>query len=65
MALVNKMIGSSHSQLRKKNNCSVNFLGGPLGYNPRKMPVEDSQIIILKNNSKFVYFYQTSNECSC
>ena len=46
------MIGSSHSQLRKKNNCSVKLQGGPLDHNPRKIPVENSWIIILQNNSK-------------
>ena len=42
------MIGSSHSQLCKKNNCSVKLQGGPLDHNP----VENSWIIILRNNSK-------------
>ena len=46
------MIGSSHSQLCKKNSCSVKLQGGPLDYNPRKIPVENSWIIILQNNSK-------------
>ena len=46
------MIGSSHSQLCKKNSCSVKLQGGPLDHNPRKIPVEDSWIIILQNNSK-------------
>ena len=46
------MIGSSHSQLCKKNSCSVKLQGGPLDHNPRKIPVENSWIIILQNNSK-------------
>ena len=46
------MIGSSYSQLCKINSCSVNLQGGPLDHNPRKIPVEDSWIIILQNNSK-------------
>ena len=46
------MIGSSHSQLCKKNSCSVKLQGGSLDHNPRKIPVEDSWIIISQNNSK-------------
>ena len=46
------MIGSSHSQLCKKHSCSVKLKGWPLDYNPRKIPIEDSWIIILQNNSK-------------
>ena len=49
------MIGSSHSQLCKKNTCSVKLQGGPLDHNPTKIPVEDSWIIILQNNSQFLY----------
>ena len=45
------MIGSSHSQLCKKNSCSVKLQGRPLDHNPRKIPVENSWIIILQNNS--------------
>ena len=30
----------------------VKLQGGPLDHNPRKIPVEDSLIIILQNNSK-------------
>ena len=43
------MIGSSHSQLCKKNSCSVKLRGGTLDHNPRKIPVENSRIIILQN----------------
>ena len=46
------MIESSHSQLCKKNSCSVKLQGGPLDHNPRKIPVENSWITILQNNSK-------------
>ena len=46
------MIGSSHSQLCKKYSCSVKLQGGPLDHNPRKIPDEDSWIIILQNNFK-------------
>ena len=46
------MTGSSHSQLCKKNSCSVKLQGKPLGINPRKIPVEDSRMIILQTNSK-------------
>ena len=46
------MIGCSHAQPCKKNSCSVKLQGGPLDHNPRKIPVEDSWIIILQNNSK-------------
>ena len=46
------MIGSSHSQLCKKNGCSVKFKGGPIDHNPRKIPVENSWIIILQKMSK-------------
>ena len=46
------MIGSSHPQLRKKNRCFVKLQGEPLNHNARKIPVEDSWIIILQNNSK-------------
>ena len=46
------MIGSSHSQLFRKNSCSVKLQGRALGHNPRKIPVEGSWIIILQNNSK-------------
>ena len=46
------MIRSSHSQLCKKNSCSVKLEGGPLDHNPRKIPVENSWIIILQNKSK-------------
>ena len=53
IVLINWMIGSSHSQLCKKNRCSVKMQGGPLDYNPRKKPMENSWIIIiLQNNSK-------------
>ena len=45
------MIGSSHSQLCKQNSCSVKLQGGLLDQNPRKIPVDDSWIIILQNNS--------------
>ena len=46
------MTRSSHSQLCKKNSCSVKLQGGTLDHNPRKIPVENSWIIILQNNSK-------------
>ena len=46
------MIGSSHSQLCKKNSSSVKLQRGSLHHNPRKIPVEDSRIIILLSNSK-------------
>ena len=49
------MIGSSHSQLRKKKSCSVKFQGGLLDHNPRKILVENSWIIILQNNSKSLF----------
>ena len=45
------MIGRSHTQLCKKNSCSVKFQGGLLDHNPRKMSLEDSWII-LQNDSK-------------
>ena len=48
------MIGSSHSQLCKKNSYSVKLQGGPLDHNPRKIPMEDSWIITFQNNSKFL-----------
>ena len=46
------MIGSSHSQLCKKNSCSVKLQGGPLDHNPGKIPVENSWTTVLQNNSK-------------
>ena len=46
------MIGSNDSQLSKKNSCSVKLQDGPLDSNPRKIPVEDSQMIMLQNTSK-------------
>ena len=49
------MIGRSHLQLCKKNSCSVKLQGGPLDYNPRKIPVENSWMIILQNNSTCLY----------
>ena len=52
IALINYMIGSSHSQLCKENSCSVKLQGGPLNHNPIKIPVENSWIIILQNNFK-------------
>ena len=52
IALINEVIGSSHSQLCKKNSCPVKLQGGPLDHNPRKIPVENNWIIILQNNSK-------------
>ena len=48
------MIGSEHSQVCKKNSCSVKLQGDPLDYNPRKIPVKNSWIIILQNNSKLL-----------
>ena len=48
------MIGSSHAQLCKKNSCSVKLQGGYLDHNPREIPVKDSWIIILQNNSKYL-----------
>ena len=45
------MIRSSHAELCKDNN-SVKLQGAPLDRNPRKLPVGDSWIIILQNNSK-------------
>ena len=42
----------SHSQLCKKNSCSVKLQGGPLDHNPRKIPVENSWKIILHKTSK-------------
>ena len=48
------MNGSSHSQLCKKNSCSIKLQGGPLNHNPRKVPMEDSWIIILQNSSKYL-----------
>ena len=50
--VINYIIGSSQSQLCKNNSCSVKLQGGPLDHNPRKIHVEDSWIIILRNNSK-------------
>ena len=49
------MVGGSHLQLCKKNSCSVKLQGGPLDYNPRKIPVENSWMIILQNNSTCLY----------
>ena len=46
------MIRSNHSQMCKKNSCSVKLQGGPLDDNPRKIPVENSWTIILQKNSK-------------
>ena len=46
------MIGSSHAQLCKKNSCSVKLQGGPLDHNPRKIPAENSKIMILQSNFK-------------
>ena len=46
------MIGRSHTQLCKKNSCSVKFQDALLDHNPRKMSLEDSWIIILQNDSK-------------
>ena len=46
------MIGSSHSQLCKKNSCFVKLQGGPLDHTLGKLPVKNSWIIILQNNSK-------------
>ena len=54
IALFNLMIGSSHAQLCKKSSCSVKLQGGPFDHNPRYIPVKDSWIIILQNNSKCV-----------
>ena len=51
------MIGSSHSQLCKKNSCFVKLQGGQLDYNPRKIPVGNCWIIILQNNSKWLLLY--------
>ena len=48
------MIGSCYSQLRKKNRCSVKLQGGTLDHNSRKIPLEDSWITILQNNSKWL-----------
>ena len=52
ITLINWMMGSSYSQLRKKSRCSVKLRGGPLDHSPRKIPVEYSWIIVLQNNSK-------------
>ena len=52
IALINYMIGSSYLQLCKKNSCSVKLQGRLLDHNPTKIPVEDSWIISLQNNSK-------------
>ena len=46
------MIGSSHSQLCKKNSCSVKLQCGPLDHNPRKTPLDGSWKTILQNNPK-------------
>ena len=46
------MIGISQLHLCKKNSCSVKLQGGPLNHSPREMPLEDSWMIILQNNSK-------------
>ena len=46
------MIGTSYSQLCKKNGCSIKFQGGPLDHNPRKTLVENSWIMISQDNSK-------------
>ena len=43
---------SSHSQLRKKNSCSLKLQGELLDHKPRKIPVEDSWIIALQNHPK-------------
>ena len=51
IALINWMIGRSHSQLCKKKS-SVKLQGRPLDHIPRKIPVEDNWIIVLQNNSK-------------
>ena len=48
------MTGSSYSQRCKKNSCSVKLQGRPVDHNPRKIPVEDSGIIILQNDSKYL-----------
>ena len=48
------MIESSHSQLCEKKSCFVKLQGGPLDHNPRKMPLANSWIMILQNNSKCV-----------
>ena len=50
ITLINYMIRSSHSQLCNKN--SVKLQGGRLDHNHRKIPVENTWIIILQNNSK-------------
>ena len=52
IALFNQIIGSSNSQLCKKNSCSVKLQDWYLDHNPRKIPAENSWIIILQNNSK-------------
>ena len=54
IALINWMIGSSHSQLCKKNSCSVKLPRGLLDHKPRKIPMEDSWTIILHNKSKYL-----------
>ena len=45
------MIWSRHSHLCKKNSFSVKLQSGPLDHNSRKIPVENSWII-LQNYSK-------------
>ena len=40
----------------KKNSCSVKLQDGPLNHNPTKIPVEDSWIIVLQNNSKWLLY---------
>ena len=53
------MIGNSHSQLCKKNSCSVKLQDGPYDQSPRKIPVEDfifSKFVsfLIKGNTQFV-----------
>ena len=54
-ALINWMIGSSNSQLYNKNSCSVKFQCRPLDHNPRNVSVENTWLIILQNNSKYLF----------
>ena len=55
------MIRSSHSQLCKKNSCSVKLQGEPLDHNLRKIPVQGSWIKILWSNSKCLLLNKKAN----
>ena len=50
--LLIKWLEAAIHSCARKNSCSVKLQGGPLNHNPRKIPVKNSWIIILQNNSK-------------